>query len=130
MENNTVNNNSQSQNIAPPQVSQPNLDPVVNNEVTGYTESHSNKLFFVVMGILILILVTLASLFFYNQSQTVNNKEVAPSTKELTISQPPTPIPTQEPSNSTVDEEEALQELTLPDLDKELSDLDAELNNL
>lgn len=106
----------------PPQ-NQQDIDPVGLKTETQYT-----KIFILVMGGLIVILILLAGLFFYNQTQTTT-----PATNSIS----PTPVQelivTTTVENSKQNEDLELDEIenfTLPDLDTEMQDLEAELQNL
>lgn len=92
----------------------------------GYTETKSSKLVYILVGLLLVILLSLVGLFFY--------KQMAGTSAETLVS--PTPVqvsPTDviSPTVTPVNEEEAaLQQIDIPDIDQDLQQIESDVDQL
>jgi|GEM_PF-6323925 len=88
----------------------------------GYTETKSNKLLYIFVFVLVVVLLSLVGLFFYKQfiSTTAEQpiQEVAP-----TVAVSPVVTPANE-------EEAELDQIEIPDIDKELQDIQQDIKQL
>ncbi len=92
----------------------------------GYTETKSNKLVYILVGILLVILLSLVGLFFYKQmSAAPAETQISPSPVQVS----PTDIvsPTATPAN---EEEAALQQIDIPDIDQDLQQIESDVDQL
>lgn len=103
-------------------------DPTIIDTVDmGYTKTSSNKMLYVLVAVLALILISLVALFFYKQyTNTPKKLEVTPTPtpKEVTVEKPSPPV---SPVN---DEDAQLQEIIIEDVDADLKDIEADLKEL
>jgi len=109
---------------SPMPVGSPDKNTSDNSPDPGYTETKSNKLLYVLVFILVVILISLAGLFLYKQFLT-NTTETAQPVAETTPAENPTITP-----GSANDEEAAVKGLEVPDIDKELQDINLDVNQL
>ncbi|PIZ62866.1 hypothetical protein COY16_03325 [Candidatus Roizmanbacteria bacterium CG_4_10_14_0_2_um_filter_39_13] len=88
----------------------------------GYTETKSNKLLYIFVFVLVVVLLSLVGLFFYKQftSTTAGQpvQEVAPTVAESPAAEPAT------------EEEAELDQIEIPDLDQELQDINTDIEQL
>lgn len=88
----------------------------------GYTETKSNKLLYIFVFVLVVVLLSLVGLFFYKQYTNTTSpqqaEEVQPS---LAVS------PTTEPKSEEAVE---LDQIEIPDLDTELQDIEKDIEQL
>lgn len=90
----------------------------------GYTETKSNKLLYVLVFILVVILLSLAGLFLYKQFLTSTSESAQP-VAEVTSSENPTITP-----GAANEEEAEVRGLDIPDVNKELQDVNLDVNQL
>ena len=92
----------------------------------GYTKTSSNKMLYVLVGVLALILISLVALFFYRQyTNTPEKVEVTPTpTAEVTVEKP---SPSVTPTN---DEDAQLQNIIIEDIDADVTSIEADLKEL
>lgn len=117
-----------SQPTTPDVISMDGSDPIVVDSIDmGYTKTSSNKMLYVLVAVLALILVSLVGLFFYKQYTNTTSKAVVtptPAPKETTVEKP---SPTVTPVN---DEEAELQDIVIEDIDADVSSIEADLKEL
>jgi hypothetical protein len=90
----------------------------------GYTETESNKLVYVFIGVLVVILLSLVGLFFYKQYTGNPSASVTPTPvldKAVEESSTVTPVNAEESDAQGID---------IPDVDEELKEIDTDLKAL
>jgi|GEM_PF-2376312 len=92
----------------------------------GFIETESNKLVYVLVAVLVIILLSLVGLFFYKQYMATTEPAVTP-TPAMEKSVAPAESATVTPANA---EEADLQEIVVPDIDEEMKAIDTDLNQL
>ncbi len=115
-----------------PDLSQPTdptpTDPTIIDTVDmGYTKTSSNKMLYVLVGVLALILISLVALFFYRQyTNNAQKAEVTPTpiAKKVTVEKP---SPTVTPTN---DEDAQLQDIIIEDIDTDVASIEADMKEL
>ena len=110
----------------PADFSHPEVIDTVDTVDMGYTKTSSNKMLYVLVGVLALILISLVALFFYRQyTNTPEIGEVTPTpTAEVTVEKP---SPSVTPTN---DEDAELQDIVIEDVDADLKDIEADMKEL
>jgi len=93
--------------------------PVASDE---YTETKSNKLIYIFVFVLVVILLSLVGLFFYKQYLNTTGSSNTP-TAQPTIVASPSVLPSTE-------EETELNQIEIPDLDQELQDVEEDIEQL
>ena len=118
-------NTPQVENVAP-DLSQPTDPTIIDTVDMGYTKTSSNKMLYVLVGVLALILISLVALFFYRQyTNTPEKVEVTPTpTAEVTVEKP---SPSVTPTN---DEDAQLQNIIIEDIDADVTSIEADLKEL
>ncbi|PIZ64249.1 hypothetical protein CO051_01005 [Candidatus Roizmanbacteria bacterium CG_4_9_14_0_2_um_filter_39_13] len=87
----------------------------------GYTETKSNKLLYVFVFVLVVVLLSLVGLFFYKQY--MNTTAQVEPVVEPTVAVSPTSAPATE-------EESELNQIEIPDLDQEMQDINKDIEQL
>src|SRR3989339_1269446 len=85
----------------------------------GYTETKSNKLLYIFVFVLVVVLLSLVGLFFYKQYLNTTTNQNSQSS-EPTVAVSPTVAPATE-------EESELNQIEIPDIDQELSDINKDI---
>ena len=118
-------NTPQVENVAP-DLSQPTDPTIIDTVDMGYTKTSSNKMLYVLVGVLALILISLVALFFYRQyTNTPEIGEVTPTpTAEVTVEKP---SPSVTPTN---DEDAQLQNIIIEDIDADVASIEADMEEL
>ncbi|MDA1316848.1 MAG: hypothetical protein O3B87_02370 [bacterium] len=95
-------------------------------EDMGYTKTSSNKMLYVLVGVLALVLMSLVGLFFFRQMSKTPEKAVITPTPvaEVTVEKP-------SPSVSPVNDEDAeLADIVIEDIDADLKVIETDLGGL
>ncbi|MDP4011223.1 MAG: hypothetical protein Q8P72_03275 [Candidatus Roizmanbacteria bacterium] len=87
----------------------------------GYTETKSNKLLYVFVFVLVVVLLSLVGLFFYKQY--MNTTAQVEPVVEPTVAVSPTVAPATE-------EETELNQIEIPNLDQEMQDINKDIEQL
>lgn len=87
----------------------------------GYTETKSNKLLYIFVFVLVVVLLSLVGLFFYKQF-TNTTAQVEPVVEE--------PVAVSPTSAPATEEESVLNQIEIPDLNQELSDVQKDIEQL
>lgn len=117
-----------SQSVAP-DLSQPldiNNPEMVDTIDMGYTKTSSNKMLYLLIVVLTLILLSLVGLFFYRQYLNTTAEPAVTPTPEVTEKEE-NPSPTPSPVN---DEDEELQSIEIEAIDSDITNLESELKEL
>lgn len=112
----------------------PKLDPLTPSATPpptdpGYTQTKSHRMTYIFIFLAIIIVVSLIVLFFYRQYMNITGQgEVTPTVSpQITKVTSPTAIPTVTPVNA---EEADLQKINIENIDKELQDIETDVNQL
>ena len=105
-----------------PTATPPPIDP-------GYTQTKSHRMTYIFIFLAIIIVVSLIVLFFYRQYMNITGQgEVTPTVfPQITKVTSPTATPTVTPVNA---EEADLQKINIENIDKELQDIETDVNQL
>lgn len=87
----------------------------------GYAETKSNKLLYIFVFVLVVVLLSLVGLFFYKQYMNTTT-QVEPVIKE--------PVEASPTSAPAIEEESELNQIEVPDIDQELSDIQKDIEQL
>ena len=95
----------------------------------GYTQTKSHRMMYIFIFLSIVIVVSLIVLFFYRQYMNITgqSEETPTISPQITRVTSPTAIPTLTPVNQ---EEADLQKISIEDIDKELQDIETDVNQL
>ena len=112
----------------------PKSDPLIPTESPpptdpGYTQTKSHRMMYIFIFLSIIIVVSLIVLFFYRQYMnfTGQSEETPTISPQITKVISPTAIPTLTPVN---EEEADLQKINIEEIDKELQDIETDVNQL
>lgn len=105
-----------------PESTPPPTDP-------GYTQTKSHRMTYIFIFLSIIIVVSLIVLFFYRQYMNITgqSEETPTISPQITRATSPTATPTVTPVN---EEEADLQKINIEDIDKELKDIETDVNQL
>lgn len=108
--------------VTPPQNPGSPQDP-------GYAQTKSHNMMFIIVGIVVLVIISLAVLFFFRQftSMTDQGADTTPSPQAMTSPTNPPVSPTVTPANA---EEEELQQIDLGEIEEELSNIEKDITEL
>ncbi len=106
----------------PPSVPPTPADP-------GYAQTKSHSMMFVVIGIIVLVVVSLAVLFFYRQFTNMTGSEatMSPSPQAAVSPTKPPISPTVTPANA---EEKELQQIDIGEVDTEFKNIEKDITDL
>lgn len=93
----------------------------------GYTETKSNKMIYILVFVLMVILFSLVGLFFYKQLTSSNSATQISPTPAMQVTPTDAVTPTVTPVN---DEEAELQQIEIPDIDRDLQEIETDLEQL
>lgn len=131
-----VNKDAEAPKVDAPQVVSPDATggPVVVPDQTdvstpasgdnfGYTETKSNKLLYIFIFVLVVVLLSLVGLFFYKQfTSTTSDKTSQGVSPTVAVS----PVVTE----PVTEEDAELDQIEIPDLDQEMQDINEDIEQL
>jgi len=90
---------------------------------SGYTETKSNKLLYIFVFVLVVVFLSLVGLFFYKQfTSTTSDKAIQDVAPTVAVS----PVI----SEPVTEEDAELDQIEIPNLDQELQDINADMEQL
>lgn len=131
-----VNKDAEAPKVDAPQVVSPDAPggPVVVPDQTdvstpasgdnfGYTETKSNKLLYIFIFVLVVVLLSLVGLFFYKQFTSTTSDETSQGVSPTVAVSPVVTEPVTE-------EDAELDQIEIPDLDQEMQDINEDIEQL